>query len=40
MEQMISLPLRDQILQECQAMARYAFASGLLVPPSVVQTIE
>ena len=32
--------LRDHILQECEAMAKYAFSSGLKVPTSVVKTLE
>ncbi|MEZ4676589.1 MAG: hypothetical protein R2932_20385 [Caldilineaceae bacterium] len=29
-----------QLLEECEGMARYAFASGKKVPPEAVQTIE
>lgn len=32
--------LRRHILQECDAMAKYAFSSGLKVPASVVKTLE
>ncbi|MDR8391649.1 hypothetical protein NC796_10885 [Aliifodinibius sp. S!AR15-10] len=32
--------LRMQILEECEAMASYAFRSGLKVPVSVIQTLE
>jgi hypothetical protein len=31
--------LREQILRECEAMAKYAFSSGLKVPTSVVKTL-
>mgnify|MGYP000860175862 CR=1 FL=1 len=32
--------LQEQILQECQAMAKHVFASGLKIQPIVIQTIE
>lgn len=32
--------LRDQILRECTEMVRYALASGMQVPASLVQTVE
>lgn len=32
--------LSIQLFEECEGMARYAFASGKKVPPDVVQTIE
>jgi hypothetical protein len=34
------VPLQKQLYLECEAMAKYAFTSGLRVPSSVVQTIE
>jgi hypothetical protein len=33
-------PLRDQMLEQCQAMARHALSSGLEVPATLLQTIE
>lgn len=32
--------LRRQILRECEEMAEYAFASGMRVPPGVMQVVE
>ena len=32
--------LQDQLLRECEAMAKYAFASGLQVPGKLIQTLE
>jgi hypothetical protein len=32
--------LREQVLHECIAMTRYALASGMAVPPALVNTIE
>ncbi len=34
------LPLNEQIVQECLAMAKHAFASGLKVPEKVVKVLE
>ena len=34
------LDLRDQVYQECRAMAEYAFANGLPVPVGTINTIE
>lgn len=34
------VPLSDQMLEQCQAMAKHALASGLEVPASVVATVE
>ncbi len=32
--------LQDHLLKECEAMAKYAFASGMKVPATVTQTLE
>ncbi len=32
--------MQDELLDECQAMVRYAFASGFKVPGAVVETLE
>jgi hypothetical protein len=34
------LSLHDHLLKECVAMAKYALASGLKVPPGLMQTLE
>ena len=35
-----SSSIQDQLLRECRAMAKHAFASGLKLPGSLVQTLE
>lgn len=35
-----SFDMREQVLHECSAMARYALASGMAVPPQLMATIE
>lgn len=35
-----SLSLHDHLRKECVAMAKYALASGLKVPPGLMQTLE
>ena len=36
----LNLSMRGEILHECQAMARYAFASGLKVPGALMETLN
>jgi hypothetical protein len=35
-----AISIQDQLLRECRAMAKHAFASGLKLPGSLVQTLE
>jgi len=38
--QQTSLPLREEMFEQCQAMARHALSSGLDVPATILKTLE